>query len=1043
MATPKLSGLFADRYLIERELGHGATAVVYLAHDNKQNRDVALKVLSRDLAHALGPQRFLREIQVTARLHHPHILPIFDSGEWEGMLYYVMPFVRGESLREKIDRESQLPIDECVRITCEVADALSHAHAQGIVHRDVKPENIMLSEGHALLADFGIARTLDVHTGERLTSSGLIVGTSAYMSPEQASGEENIDARSDVYSLACVLYEMIAGVQAFTGPNTQSVIAQRFKHTPRPVSTYRPQVPEYVDEVLAKALTIAPADRYKSVKKFSADLSGSEEPVVQDRRRPPLRRRIYDRQKAFGFAAAAVVLITAAAVIANPPGHWRWPFAHKAAVDSLTFLIAPAPRQAAAIISAADVASADSLADAFAKFHGVTVVTPETDQDGLANASNITAKDLFALARDKGAGRVVRISAGGEAKLYDAVSGQTLNTVPAPDGSRGDRYASYVLKLLSGRDWPKSISNAEGFTSSAIAWMGYGEGQARLARGDFAGAKAQFSKALAADPDFAPAQVWAAELAVWSVPDSDSYWKELAMKAAHHSPSLTGRDSILADALAAMAASKYPDACRAYTSLVKRDQLDFAGWLGIAECNELDSVAVADSRSPSGFYFRSGSETAAQAFIKATAIFPAAHDMIAFNRMQKLLPIGSNKVRGGYVGSADGMMVLAYPSLSNDTLAFIPVPLSRFASMRNPGESSRPAALRRNRSLLLAFAADWSRRSPQNADALEAMALMLETNGDIADLGNGSPSATSVLRSARAIASDAKQSLRLAATDVRLKVKLGDFKGASRLADSLLTHAPGNSNALTMARLAALTGRASEMGHWAALAHIPSGPNPKVVIAPQLVEPSAEFFSRSALGICGAKTNALEARIEQLLQSYTRPEDRAAVQNVIEARALGFQAPCTNGASAARAVGSPDRLHRMQQYFAEHDFAAARALLDTVRLARATMLPGEVSLDYTYQESWLRAAMGDVAGAAASLDLALNALPGLSIPASDEVAASAAFGRAMILRVELAAKMHDGTTARRWAGALAALWAHADPELLAEVRRVQTVAAAN
>src|SRR5438132_3739010 len=249
MPQARLTGLFAERYLIERELGHGASSVVYLAHDTKHDREIALKVLSKDLAHALGPARFLQEIHLTSRLHHPHILPIYDSGDSNGLLYYVLPFVRGESLRDRMDREKQLPIEECVRITCELADALAHAHAAGVIHRDVKPENVMLADGHALLADFGIARALDVHTGERLTSSGLIVGTSAYMSPEQASGEEKIDARSDIYSLGCVLYEMIAGMQPFIGASTQAVIAQRFTHAPRPVSTYRPAVPEYIEHV--------------------------------------------------------------------------------------------------------------------------------------------------------------------------------------------------------------------------------------------------------------------------------------------------------------------------------------------------------------------------------------------------------------------------------------------------------------------------------------------------------------------------------------------------------------------------------------------------------------------------------------------------------------------------------------------------------------------------------------------------------------------------------------------------------------------------
>jgi tRNA A-37 threonylcarbamoyl transferase component Bud32/tetratricopeptide (TPR) repeat protein len=1040
MAYPPLTGLFAERYEIERELGHGATAVVYLAHDNKHDRQIALKVLSKDLAHALGPQRFLREIHLTARLHHPHILPIFDSGEWNGLLYYVLPFVRGESLRDKIDREKQLTMEDCVRITCEVAGALSHAHAQGVVHRDVKPENIMLSDDHALLADFGIARTLDVHTGERLTSSGLIVGTSAYMSPEQAAGEETIDARSDIYSLACVLYEMIAGVQAFTGPTTQSIIAQRFKHTPRPVSNYRPAVPEHVERALEKALAIAPADRYSNIKHFAEDLSDA--PLeIRDRRRSPVRRAIHGKQKAFGFAAIAVLVLTAAFVIANPPGNWKSPFAKGPAVDPLKYMIAPAPIAGSAV-TAADLASADSLAQAFARFTDLRVVAPEVIQDIFANQSTIKSKDLFALARENHAGRVIRISSTGEARLYDAVSEQQLNSVTGARGSGADRYTSSAIRLLSGRDWPAAVSGAEGYTNLAVAWNAYGEGHTMLARGDFAGAKKEFAAALAADPNFAPAQLWVAQVNVWGHPDSAADWKELATKAAHHSPTLTGRDSALASALSAMASGEYPTACHAYSGLLKRDQLDFAAWFGVGECNELDSMAVQDSRSPSGFSYRSGSETAAQGFMKAARLIPAAHDVIGFERMEKLLPIGSNKVRGGYADSHSGTFVLAYPSLSADTLAFFPFPISRFASLPAASTSTRAAAINRNRQLLLTFAAEWAQRFPKNPDALEAVARMLETKGDIADLGNGSPSAMSAIGKARETAGSSEQSLRLAATEVRLRLKLSDFVGAEHLADSLLRHAPAKSDAMIMTRLAALTGRAGEMAHWAALAHIPSGAGSRLTIPPQLVEPGALFFARSALGICGAKTNAIETQLEQLLQSYTRTEDRAPVRSVIEGRSLGFQAPCTNGESALRTGESFDRLHRLQQYFAKHDYHAVKALLDTVRLVRKDMLPGEVSLDYTYQEAWLRAAMGDVNGAASALDLSLNALPSLSIPALDEAAATAALGRGFALRVELAVKMRDQETARRWAGALTALWSHADPELQTEVRRVGKLAGA-
>jgi len=214
----RLASALSDRYRIERELGKGGMATVYLAHDLRHDRQVAIKVLRPELTAALGHERFLREITTTANLRHPHILPLHESGAAGEFLYYVMPFVEGESLRDRLIREKQLPVDDALQIAREVADALSYAHSRGLVHRDIKPENILLERGHAVVADFGIARAITAAETETLTQTGLAVGTPLYMSPEQAAGERSLDGRSDLYSLGCVLYEMLAGEPPYTGP---------------------------------------------------------------------------------------------------------------------------------------------------------------------------------------------------------------------------------------------------------------------------------------------------------------------------------------------------------------------------------------------------------------------------------------------------------------------------------------------------------------------------------------------------------------------------------------------------------------------------------------------------------------------------------------------------------------------------------------------------------------------------------------------------------------------------------------------------------
>src|SRR3989475_2948692 len=252
-------------------------ARVYLAQALKHGRGVAIRVRRPDPAAALGPERFRREIKPAARLNHPHILPLHDSGEADGFLYYVMPYVEGESVRDRLNRDKQLPIEEAVTIASEIAGALSYAHSQDVVHRDIKPENILLSGGEAVVTDFGIAAAVDAAGGGKPTQTGIVLGTPAYMSPEQASGERALDGRSDVYSLGCLLYEMLAGEPPFTGPTSQAIMAKRFTDPVPSLRRLRDTVPPSVDSAIAKALARTPADRFATTHQFAEALRASAE----------------------------------------------------------------------------------------------------------------------------------------------------------------------------------------------------------------------------------------------------------------------------------------------------------------------------------------------------------------------------------------------------------------------------------------------------------------------------------------------------------------------------------------------------------------------------------------------------------------------------------------------------------------------------------------------------------------------------------------------------------------------------------------------
>jgi len=310
----KLREALAGRYEIERELGRGGMATVYLARDVQHDRPVAVKVLHPDLAASLGAERFQREIKLAAGLQHPHILGVYDSGNADGNLWFTMPFVEGQSLRDRLNREGQLPINEAVRICREAALALDFAHRHGVVHRDIKPDNILLIDGQAMVADFGIARAIGASGGESLTQTGMSVGTAGYMSPEQATGESRIDARTDVYALGCVLYEMLAGEPPFTGPTAQAVIARAITETPRPLTSVRQAITPKLANAVSRALAKAPADRPATAGEFARDL---ESAVTVEIPHASVSAPSRNRLVGLGVGALIVVALAVAGVLWN------------------------------------------------------------------------------------------------------------------------------------------------------------------------------------------------------------------------------------------------------------------------------------------------------------------------------------------------------------------------------------------------------------------------------------------------------------------------------------------------------------------------------------------------------------------------------------------------------------------------------------------------------------------------------------------------------------------------------------------------------
>ncbi len=317
----RLTAALSDRYTIERELGAGGMATVYLAHDVKHDRKVALKVLRPDLAASLGADRFLREVRIAANLSHPHILPLYDSGAAGGFLFYVMPYVEGESLREKLDREGELPIPEATRILKEIADALAYAHEHGVVHRDIKPDNVMLSGRHALVMDFGVAKAVSEATGRhQVTTAGVALGTPTYMAPEQAAADPHVDHRADIYALGVLAYEILAGRPPFMGTTAQQILSAQVMVAPEPLATYRPTVPPELAEVIMRCLEKKPADRWQSAEEllqpFEA-LSTSSQGITPVETRPHQAVAPGSRRGVWIAVAAAVIVVVVVAVMWN------------------------------------------------------------------------------------------------------------------------------------------------------------------------------------------------------------------------------------------------------------------------------------------------------------------------------------------------------------------------------------------------------------------------------------------------------------------------------------------------------------------------------------------------------------------------------------------------------------------------------------------------------------------------------------------------------------------------------------------------------
>ena len=1040
---------FAGRYVVEREIGRGATATVYLARDRVQDRVVAIKVLRPDLSESVVSEIFLREIRLTAGLKHPRIVAALDAGDDDGRLYFVLPYMDGGTLRQRVERDKQLSIADALTIAANVADALDYAHSRGIIHRDVKPENILFANDEASLADFGVARALEKLLGEKSTSSGIVRGTPAYMSPEQASGGRDYDGRSDIFSLGCVLYEMLAGIPAFVGPTPEVVLAQRFAHSPRDLRVYRPSVPDAVEAVVRRSLAFSPADRFATAGEFAVAMrSALNAPVASTPTPHPVvpapgpAPRTHPLVLVAGVSALIGLLVFGVHTVSQ----LRVGVTATQHPDTTRLVVFPLERDSSAGVRTYDD---DLLHEALSRWRGIILVDQMQIADAIRRRGQIrSGPEAGALSASLGAGRYVRgrltpvgnawrayaalYNNGDTRALYQATEHVPLDLAGAIAAYR--RLADSLLLHGAGGDAKPEVVAG---TRSLPAVQAMGRAQAGLDDWDLAAADAAFEAAVGFDPNYARANLWLAQVRAWrEMPPTT--WASVASRAYGASGELSDREHTLAHALVLLGRGDYAAACGVYDELRRENDHDFAAWFGLGQCRGMDKLVVPDANSPSGWRFRSSYQRAALAYSRAFELLPSVHreyERGAFEPLMRLLMVSTDLMTGFAVGR-DTSLFLARPALIGDTLVMVPYPWALvFSGSPSTFPPQFEKALERQRTEFRRIAASWSAAFPQSAGAKQLVAIALELLGD--------RDAIDTLRLARRLTASSVRRTQLAAREVLLLVKFGvpdklsDLKSAQALADSVLrTTADVSFDAEALAPIAAVVGRCAAAERIVRRLPAPTG---ALQISEQLFADGQVVQAREALG-CGTAGHGPTLR--QLATAVAREPltDSAGDRRLDEMFLVrpALLSPVLDSDVVSRlATTSSNELLRAAAALTRHDTSGTRAALDAFA---AKSRPESATPDIAYPSARLWASAGDTARAIASLDRTLGDLRSYDPRVLTDLPTVAALVRSMALRAELAVAARDVDSARRWATPAALLWSSSDPELRPAVRRMQKYA---
>jgi Protein kinase domain len=955
------------RYTIVSELGHGSHAIVYRAVDRLRNCDVAIKVLRPELVNSDLSARFRREIRLTSQLDHPHIAHVYDTGELDGIPYFVTAIAVGETLCDRLVRERQLAVEDALAIAFDIASALSHAHHAGIIHRDVKPANTLLALDGALLADFGVARALELVPGTLATSTGVAVGTLLYMSPEQLCAEKDIDARCDQYALALMLYEMLAGVPPHISANAEGLRALRISGQHAPVRAHRPSVPLAVDSALQRALSPNPADRFRSVMDFATALTSQMVGALPTTVRAPLDRAVSPwlgrKPRA---AAVAGVLVVAAAIAVRAATEARSVSGPLMMAElntiptSFALTASGETAQATEIVRtlAAELRAWPTLRAVVAARNGVpNVTTLETSVTSLAGATLISVR-LVSGVGNVAHGRTVQM------RLLDSAS-----------------LSQDSLRVLAGRILMATIvatDSTDALTRvtsrSVTAVREYALGWRSVLRGDLERAETAFAASTLAG-GIPQAVLWRATVASWRNPSSVRAWQSLARAAVDLAPTLSTRDSLYAAGLNGRAAGAMKQACQTAERATRIDGGGFAAWFSFAECLRSDSTVVRDRTSPTGAKFQSSYWVATRAYEEAISRLPSAAFVQLFGALPRVtLALNATQRRGRSIGVGSESFA-GLPSLIGDSVAIFPLPLQVLA---NAGNSAVPPsyqrAVERGRSRLLELSKLLVQRAPGNVVAQLQFARALEYAG-VLTAPPSETSALSVLALASGMARTRTDSLDVNIALTRVHLRLAQFTDARAASLRVLRFVSSATpdEAERLAPVAILVGDTASAKALLVRTNIVSSAQPDGLPA-HLALLHASYTVAAADGACISLV-ALRTELIDALREHHAAADLGTAYERWLATGDAMQQTCRN---APRPVGVNGRNMLANAFDAWHAGDTARVLDIVTRMLadRNGASASAVAWDTRLGEIWLLTHSGDSVAARGRIAAALQGLSG-------------------------------------------------------------------